>query len=261
MRPKLDVPKVRLVEGRCVREQITGQNAAIGGSLTQRWDVQLDDAQAVKQVLSKPASRHLVLEIAVGRRNKANIDRSKPPLPHSLYLPLVEHWEQLDLRGGRSFADLIEEQRAAGGGFEHPEGLVHRAGERAAGVVEKMRVEQPVRDGAAVDRDKLPPRPPRGRMEPAGQPLFADAGPGHEDRQLRGRDSPRLHKPLMHGRTLGLTIVRFRRVRKGGVEARGKRLRSLALARRQRRARSGDARDNEMTLNDVEELIRLDGLR
>ena len=44
-----------MVAGRSVLEQIAGQNVEVAGSLTQRWDVQLDDAQAVEQVLAKPA--------------------------------------------------------------------------------------------------------------------------------------------------------------------------------------------------------------
>src|ERR1700674_5402008 len=105
----------------------------------------------------------MVLESAASRRDNTNIDRPKLPLPYSLYLLRIEHAEQLDLHRGRSVADVIEEQRASRGRFEHAEGLVHLAGEPAAGVAEQIFVEQRVRDGATVDRHKLPAGPRRVR--------------------------------------------------------------------------------------------------
>ena len=44
-----------LVPSRFALEKIAGQSPEIAEPLAQRWDVQLDDAQAVEQILPKPA--------------------------------------------------------------------------------------------------------------------------------------------------------------------------------------------------------------
>ncbi len=62
--------------------------------------------------------------------------------------------KQLDLHRRRHFADLVEEQGAAVGLFEHAAPFPVGAGEGALVVAEELRLDQVFRDGAAVHRDE-----------------------------------------------------------------------------------------------------------
>jgi hypothetical protein len=62
--------------------------------------------------------------------------------------------QQFDLRRHRQLADLVEEQRAAGGFDEFAEVLLGRAGEGALLVAEQDRLDEIVGNGAAIDRDE-----------------------------------------------------------------------------------------------------------
>ncbi len=73
--------------------------------------------------------------------------------------PLLQHAQQLGLRGRRHLGDLVEEQRAAVGEFEAALAARDGAGERALLVAEQLALEQRVRDGRAVERhERLPAR-------------------------------------------------------------------------------------------------------
>ena len=60
-------------------------------------------------------------------------------------LAVLEHAQQLHLRGGRHVADLVEEQRAAVGLLEAAGALAIGAGEGAALVTEQLGLEQRLR--------------------------------------------------------------------------------------------------------------------
>src|SRR5207244_13077262 len=72
------------------------------------------------------------------------------------YDAILQHAQQLDLHGGGGLADLVEEDRAAIGLLKEPALLADGAGERAALVAEQLRLEQGLRQGAAIDGDELP---------------------------------------------------------------------------------------------------------
>ena len=91
-------------------------------------------------------------------------------------LAFLDRAQELDLRGQRQFADLVEEQRAAGG-FDELAGMaLGRAGERALLVAEQDRLDEVVGDGAAVDRDERLGAALAGAVDGARDQLLADAG-------------------------------------------------------------------------------------
>lgn len=71
-------------------------------------------------------------------------------------LALLQHAQQACLRLGRHVADLIEEQRAAGGLLEPADAAVERAGEGAALMAEQFGLDQFARDGGHVDGHEGP---------------------------------------------------------------------------------------------------------
>jgi hypothetical protein len=66
---------------------------------------------------------------------------------------LLQHAEELHLNGRREVCDLVEEERAAVGGFEEA-GAVERAAEGPGDTPEELALDEALGDGAAVDGDE-----------------------------------------------------------------------------------------------------------
>src|SRR6185436_13591726 len=71
--------------------------------------------------------------------------------------------------------DFVEEDRAAVGDLEEPETIAVGAREAAFDVAEERRLEERVRDAAAVDRDQRGPRPAAPLMNDSRDDFLADA--------------------------------------------------------------------------------------
>src|SRR5262249_57349882 len=107
---------------------------------------------------------------------------------------LLDDVQELGLQGRGDVADLVEEDRAAVGGFEEarPGGL--RIGERALLVTEELGLDQGPRERRAVDLDEGPAPPPAARMQEArGVPL---AAPRLPEEQHGGGGPPPPPRPL-----------------------------------------------------------------
>src|ERR1019366_8048179 len=88
---------------------------------------------------------------------------------------LLERAHKLHLHRDRGLADLVEKKRPALRLVEETLLLLHGAGERAALVAEKLRLEEVLGHGAAVDRDEGVGRAGRGPVDRAGHELFSGA--------------------------------------------------------------------------------------
>ena len=128
------------------------------------------------EVLAKPAALHLLLEVAVGGGDHADVDRAGALLADALEIALLQHAQQLALQLERDFADLVEEQRAAIGELEPADAVAHRAGEGAADMAEELALEQFARDRRAVDADQRPVAAAAGLVDGARDQLLAGAG-------------------------------------------------------------------------------------
>jgi hypothetical protein len=85
-----------------------------------------DDVEAVVQIAAEGAAPHLVLEIAIRRRDQARVDRNRLGGADGDHLALLQHAQELHLCGRRRLADLVEEERAATGRGEEPQLVLHR---------------------------------------------------------------------------------------------------------------------------------------
>jgi hypothetical protein len=70
-------------------------------------------------------------EVAVRGGDDANVDRNRTIGADRRDRPLIEHAQQLGLRGERPLSDLVEEDRTAAGLQERAVPVVDRAGECA----------------------------------------------------------------------------------------------------------------------------------
>ena len=158
-------------------------------ALAQRRHLERDDVEPVVEVLAEPALRDLLGEVAVRRRDHADVDLDRLRAADALELVLLQEAQQLDLDRRRDLADLVEEQRAAVGEREPAVLARHRAGERAALVTEQLALEQRLGERRAVQLDERAVRARRPLVDRVGDELLAGAA-------LAGDQ---------HGRRLGAT--------------------------------------------------------
>ncbi len=90
----------------------------------------------------------------VGGRNHPHVHRLLVAPAEPAELALLQHAQQLHLRGRCHLRDLVEEQRAAIGQLETALAAIEGAGECALLVPEDLALEQRFRNRGAVDRDK-----------------------------------------------------------------------------------------------------------
>jgi hypothetical protein len=123
-------------------------------TLPQRRQAQLDDVQAVEQILAEAAGAHVGFEVAVGGGEDADVGVARLGLADALELALLQEAQQLGLQAGRDLADLVEQQGAAVSGLDAAGLIAHRAGESTARVAEQLAGEQLLGQGRAVDGDE-----------------------------------------------------------------------------------------------------------
>ena len=136
---------------RGVLQEVVDQERDVLAALGERRDHQLDDAQAIVQVLAEAAGAHRRLEVLVGGGEHAHVDADRLVAADALELLLLQRAQQLRLRLERHVAALVEEQRAAVGGLELALAPRDRAGEGAALVPEELALDQLAAERRAVD--------------------------------------------------------------------------------------------------------------
>ena len=90
------------------------------------------------EILAERAAVDLFAQVAVGRRDHADVDLVRAVAADALDLALLEHAQQLGLQRDVELADLVEEDRAAVGLLEAADVLRDGAGERALLVTEQL---------------------------------------------------------------------------------------------------------------------------
>jgi hypothetical protein len=132
--------------------------------------------EPVEQVGAKPRVVDLTAEVAMGRRDHADVDLDRLRAADPADRARLERAQQLRLLIDRELADLVEEQRAAVGFFERADAPRVGAGERARLVAEQLRLEQRRRDRRAIDRDERPAGARAREVDAFGGALLAGAG-------------------------------------------------------------------------------------
>ena len=96
-----------------LREQRLGDDEHVVAALAQRRQPEVDDVEAVVEVLAELARLDHLLEVAVGRGDDADVDLLGLAVADAEDDPLLQRAQQLHLQLQRQLADLVEEQRAA----------------------------------------------------------------------------------------------------------------------------------------------------
>src|SRR4029450_8602684 len=132
------------------------QRHDIRGTFAQRRNPDVEDAEAVEQVLAKLAALDGFPQVAVGRGDHPDVRLEKARPPQPLELALLQDAQELGLCGQTHPPALVEEQHAAGSEFHLPGLCLLRAGERAALVSKQLRLEQLLRQRRAVQGHERP---------------------------------------------------------------------------------------------------------
>src|SRR5260370_13099101 len=130
--------------------EMLGQRLDVLRPLAQRRDAKVDDVEAEVEILAEAALADLLLEVAVGGGDQANVDLDRMGTADAVDLALLDGAQQLGLQPRVHLADLVEQEGAAGRLLE----LADAAGDAAAVedpfMAAAVRFEQVLSVGGAV---------------------------------------------------------------------------------------------------------------
>ena len=129
--------------------------------------------QAEIEILAKLAVRDGLFGVLVGGREHAHIHRRFGLTAQPPDLAVLEHAQQLGLRGRGHFADFVQKQRAAVGQFKAADAPLGGARESSPLVAEDFALHERFRNGGAIDGHKRPVGARRKLVERARQDLLA----------------------------------------------------------------------------------------
>ena len=157
----------------------------------------------MQQVLAKEPLAHPFLEVLVGRGDHTHVGFLRRMAADAVVLAVGEHPQQAHLKVRGHVADFVQEKRAALGLFKAAATRTLCSGKGTALVAEEFGLQQVLRDGCGVDRDKrtLRTRPvpvQRTRDEFLARSRFA----GDEHGRIRLRKPSDRAKHLLHRRGL-----------------------------------------------------------
>ena len=180
-----------------------GQKGDVFAAFAEGGDLDGEDVQAVVEVFAEAAGGDFFFEVAVGGADDADVGAAGAVFADAFIEPFLEDAEQFALEGQGDFADFIEEEGAAFGGFEAADAVADGAGEGAFGVAEEFAFVQFGGDGGAIDADERFLRPATAAMDFVGDQFLAGAGFAEDqDGGVGGGDEVDLTDDLLEGGAL-----------------------------------------------------------
>ena len=131
-----------------------GQQRNVVFSIAQGGNLDRKDIEPVIQIFTKRLFPHGREQVAVCRRDHADIDADRRLSADAIELLLLQNAEQFRLHFQRDLPDLVEEDRPAVGQLESADALGDRAGEGPFLVAEKLALDQAGRKCGTVDLDQ-----------------------------------------------------------------------------------------------------------
>src|SRR6266702_122280 len=143
-----------LKELRVALPEVLGQEGDFLRAPAQGGNDDLDDVQAIVEVVTEAAGRDRLLQVLVGGGQAPNIHFDGGPAADAGELTVLEHVEELALERRVQISDLVEEDRAVVGRLELAELELVGAGEGPALVTEQLALQELARDRGTVDLDE-----------------------------------------------------------------------------------------------------------
>ena len=173
------------------REKLIGEQRDVLAAIAQRRHDDVDDVQAIEQILAERSLRDHVAKVLVGRGNHANVDGAAAAVGADfLQFACFEEAQQKTLHAQRHLADFVEEDGPVVRGFELSRLVAVGAGEASTNVSEQFRFEQRFRKAGAVDGRERHGGARALVMNALRDDLFAAAALArHEHLRVRPRDA------------------------------------------------------------------------
>jgi hypothetical protein len=134
--------------------EVMGEQRQVGQPFTEGGQPDLDDTEAIVQVLAEPPIANHPFQIGVRGRDDSRVRRFRSLGTDGEVAALLQHAQELRLERRAHVADLVEEKRPLFREREATTTICHRAGERTPDMAEQLRLEKIVRDRGAVHRDE-----------------------------------------------------------------------------------------------------------
>ena len=126
-------------------EEMSRQEEHVVPAIAQRRQRNLDAADPVIEVFAKMPFLDRVLELAIGRRDNANISASVHRLTDSAKFTVLKEPQQLRLRGERHLADFVEKKRPAVSSFDETCAIAIGACKCSSNVTEQLALDEVLR--------------------------------------------------------------------------------------------------------------------
>ena len=138
------------------RREVVDQRRDVFAALAQRRHVNVNDAQPVEQVLAELARGDALGQVAVRRRDDADVHVMRAPIVRAdrLDFAVLEEAQQQRLHAQAHLPDFVEEERAAVRELQLAELVAVGAGEAALDVAEQLGLEERLGQPGAVDGDE-----------------------------------------------------------------------------------------------------------
>ncbi len=157
-------------------EEMLDQRRNVRLALAQRRNRQVDDVEAIEQVLAELPLVDEMPQAPVGGGDDPDVDRRPRPLGADLLqLAGLEEAQQHALHPQRHLADFVEEHGALVRHLELAGLVAIRPGEAALDVAEELRLEQRLGQAGAVHGDEVVVLPRPFHVDGPGHDFLADA--------------------------------------------------------------------------------------
>ena len=198
VRQKLPILMVLAVEP---VEEDGGQDRDLLPSLAEWRHADLHDVQTIVEVFAELAAAQGEFQVSIGRGHDPGVDSDQFPAADARKLKILDHVEELRLKGQGEFADLVQVDSPLVRKLELSELSPVGAGEGSSFMAEEFGFQQLAGKGGTVHLDKRPVRSRGGRVNgPCHQILADPAFSSEEDGRVDGGD---LFDELLDGPHLG----------------------------------------------------------
>ncbi len=104
--PRVGTVVVPAVKG----QQPLGKWGDVLRALPERWDLDRDDIQPVKEVFPEPALLDRILQVGVRGGDESDVGLAGDGVTDALVFPVLDKAEELRLKGERQVADLVQDE-------------------------------------------------------------------------------------------------------------------------------------------------------
>ena len=153
-------------------QEVVDEERDVLAALAEWRDHELDDPQAVVEILTEAAGTHGRFQVLIRGGDQPDVDADRRVAAHALELPLLDGAEELRLGLERHVTHLVEEEGTAVRCLELPLPPRDRAGEGAALMSEELALHQLPAERGAVHLDHRPRLPGAAVVKRIGDQLL-----------------------------------------------------------------------------------------